>query len=114
MPPKKEAQDPRIDAVQRVYEALLPLSDELRDRVISSVRALFGGVEPAGSGGLKPALALPRSAASSVGRPTSVVELIKDKGPKTNIDYIVLFAYYRDQVEGNARFSRNDLKDYWA
>ncbi|HMF45709.1 MAG TPA: hypothetical protein VKE29_03470 [Candidatus Udaeobacter sp.] len=44
----------------------------------------------------------------------SPVELIQQKQPTTNAQKIALFAYYREKVEGLARFSRGDLESYFA
>jgi hypothetical protein len=50
----------------------------------------------------------------STTRPLSPRELIQQKQPSTNPQKIALFAYYREKVEGLARFSRADLETYFA
>jgi len=58
--------------------------------------------------------ALEPLAESPSARPVSPVELIQQKQPTTNAQKIALFAYYREKVEGLARFSRGDLESYFA
>lgn len=103
--------DPEIAALQVVYLALKPLSSDERRKVLASVQALLGTVEVPIE--LRPIPSTPVPQSSSA-RPLSLVELIKDKQPKTNIDLITLFAYFRDQYEGQPRFSRNDLRGYFS
>jgi hypothetical protein len=55
-----------------------------------------------------------RPAITTVARPVSIVELIKEKQPGTSAQRIVLFAYYREKHEGLARFSRQDLEPYYS
>lgn len=102
--------DPEITALQAVYLALKPLSADDRRKVLASVQALLGTVDAPIESRQMPSLATPSSSA----RPLSLVELIKDKQPKTNIDLITLFAYFRDQFEGQQRFGRNDLRGYFS
>ncbi len=105
--------DGRVNAVQIVYNALEPLSAEDRDKVIASVQALFGGTPtlPPQTVTAAPVVgSLPQAST----RPVSLVEVIKEKHPKTNIDTITLFAYYRDFYERLARFARNDLRGYFS
>jgi hypothetical protein len=47
-------------------------------------------------------------------RAKSPVELIQEKRPATNSQRIALFAYFREKVEGEARFSRADLRAYFS
>jgi hypothetical protein len=107
-----------VDAVQSVYEALEPLDDSVRQKVLASVMALLGM-----SGTAIPKVSPPlaedsRSTAalraSSPDRPKSLVELIQDKRPTTNVERIALFAYFREKVEGLSRFGRGDLKQYFS
>jgi hypothetical protein len=44
----------------------------------------------------------------------SPVELLQEKHPGSNAQKIALFAYYREKVEGLSRFSRADLRTYFA
>src|SRR6266851_2446663 len=103
--------DPEITALQVVYLALKPLSADDRRKVLASVQALLGTFEAPIESRPMPSAA---TSQSSSPRPLSLVELIKDKQPKTNIDLITLFAYYRDQFEGQQRFGRNDLRGYFS
>ena len=121
MPAKKtQTSASAVDAVQAVFAALEPLDDATRGRVLTSVTALLGMTpaappapsivahaqeEPRGSSAVRPI---------NVDRPKSLVELIQDKGPGTNVEKIALFAYYRERVEGLPRFARGDLKQYFA
>jgi hypothetical protein len=106
--------DDRVRAVQDVYNALEPLPAEERERVIASVQALFGVSTPS----LKATIASgtgPSGAPSDVGaRRAGLSEVIQEKRPKTNIDYIALFSYYRDIHERAPRFTRNDLRPYFG
>ena len=99
-----------MSALQATYSALKPLEPQDRERVLTSVRALFGSAPTEQKAG--PAIVQPAASGSS-SRPVSLIELIKDKQPKSNMDLITLFAYYRDQVEGRQRFGRNDLRAYF-
>jgi hypothetical protein len=39
---------------------------------------------------------------------------MQEKHPKSNPQKLALFAYYRERVEGLARFSKADLRGYFA
>ena len=115
----RKGSDPELVDVQAVYNALRDLSEEQRQRVIASVQALLGSVTLADAADTprphQPSLpTATTSASASTSRPMSLVEVIKDKEPKTNTDYIVLFAYYRDMHENLPRFARDDLKPYFG
>lgn len=122
MPEKKR--DLVIEALQSVHAALKPLSADERTRVLASVYALLGisgpTVGPPPSTGLRsatPSIAetLPHEITTrSQARPLSINELVQEKGPGTNAQRIALFAYYRDKHEGVSRFTRDDLKAYFA
>lgn len=115
----EKKRDPEIDALQSVHAALKPLSADERGRVLASVYALLGMSTP-------PAIAAPPLAARSAppspteptprtqARPLGITELVRDKSPGTNAQRIALFAYYRDRHEGIPRFTRDDLKAYFA
>jgi hypothetical protein len=100
-----------LTAVQSVHDALEPLDDATRQRVLASVSALLGMV---GSGSVEPPIPLqpdqgrdfagPRS--QGFDRPKSLVELVQEKQPKNNSQKIALFAYYRERVEGKPRFAK--------
>jgi hypothetical protein len=116
---RTEAKSP-LDAVQAVYDALEPLDDLTRARVLASVGSLLG--MPAGAG--QPARVqepvrserTEQSSSSTLGtqRPISPVELLQEKHPSSNAQKIALFAYYREKAEGLSRFSRADLRTYFA
>jgi hypothetical protein len=118
--PKDHPKSP-VDAVQQVYDALEPFDDAARRRILESASSLLGmrpGSVAEGSGKAPPHLSQPLSSqvssASLAARPVSPVELIQEKQPVTNAQRIVLFAYYREKVEGLSRFSREDLAGYFA
>jgi hypothetical protein len=107
-----------VEAVQALFDALEPFDEAARQRILTSAVSLLGSRLP-------PAVS-PTSLPSSVGaasshasrpaseRPLSPVELIQQKQPATNPQRIALFAYYRERVEGISRFSKDDLKQYFA
>lgn len=104
-----------VTAVQAIYEALEPLPQEARERVVASALSLLGmEVAP----GTTPASASPAPVAdaSKAGRSRglSPVEFMQEKAPATNAQKIAAFAYYRERFEGQARFSRGDLKGYFS
>lgn len=115
--------DPEIEALQKIHAALKPLTAEVRGRVIASVQVLLG-MQPADPGfeereqpGKRETPAgepLGRTRAGSKDRPTSIGELVSEKSPRTNTQYIVLFAYYRDRFQGLTRFGRDDLKQLFS
>src|SRR5262245_48589452 len=98
--------DPEVKALQEVYAALKALDVETRNRVLASVLALLGmhDVPPAvrhqperqpegsrlpGTGGTP-----------ATQRPVSLIELVQEKKPTTNVQRIALYAYYREKHEG--------------
>jgi hypothetical protein len=111
------------EAAIAVMNALQPLSNEERARVLNSAAALFGvappipseGVrqpvshrEPEDFGGEAPA---PRR---STGKRMSIGELLDEKAASTNQQRIACFAYYREKHEGDQNFSASDLLPYFA
>jgi hypothetical protein len=109
-----------VDAVQAVYTALDPLDGETRIKVLASVTALLGMSTPSigvarqlNSSG-EEVRQVPSSRSGSADRPKSIVELLQEKQPKSNPQKLALFAYYRERVEGLSRFSKSDLKGYFA
>jgi hypothetical protein len=120
MPKSSDHPKSPIDAVQQVYSALEPFDDQARRRIVESAASLLGmrlgvitgevsrKVSPAVHSALEPLAESPST------RPVSPVELIQQKQPTTNAQKIALFAYYREKVEGLARFSRGDLETYFA
>lgn len=113
MPEKK---DPEIVALEAVYAALKSLDSDGRQKVLASVFALLD--IPAASSAPQPALVVEPAELhrerKSPGRPLSLVELIQEKSPGTNVQRIALFAYYRDKYQGKPRFARTDLKEYFS
>lgn len=116
--------DPEIEALQAVHAALKPLSADERARVLASVYALLGitgpDLAPAAGPPSRPA-PTPTADAPAINisprsqvRPLSINELVQEKSPGTNAQRIALFAYYRDKHEGNPRFTRDELKGYFA
>lgn len=110
------------EAAIRVFNALQGLTDEERGRVLHSAAALFGisfGGTPAPAA--EPAEHVQHQAAHSAsqapvkpGKPVSIVELIQEKQPATNMQRIAVFAFYREHYEGADRFARTDLAPYFA
>ncbi len=112
-----EKKDPEITALEAVHSALKVLDADSRQRVLASVFALLeipaqqsAPVALPSSGEALGARAEPSRGA----RPVAIVELMQEISPGTNPQRIALFAYYRDKYEGKTRFSRDDLKVYFA
>lgn len=108
-------------ALQGVYQALEPLDPQERKKVLESISTLMEinqtGEPSRGEGALhpRPTPAATEEEPSRGGtRPLSLIELIQERKPSTNAEYIALFAYYREKVEGITRFSRADLRDYFS
>jgi hypothetical protein len=82
-----------------------------RQRVLSSVYALLeidgGAVSPKLAGGGKPQPAAPA-------RPVAIRELIQEKKPRTNPQFITLFAYYREKHQNLPTFARTALAEYYT
>lgn len=112
--------DPTIAAVEAVHTALKPLGSGERGKVLASVRALLEiGGGPSGEsvdtkGGEGSSVKASEKGKTSDQRPVGLVELVKQKDPKSKPEYITLYAYYRDKHERKPRFNRDDLKDYFA
>jgi hypothetical protein len=107
-----------VEAVQDVYSALEPFDEAARQRILTSAVSLLGSTLSAAlqlpvSTSPRPALA-PQASRPGGERPLSPVELLQQKEPATNPQRIALFAYYRERVEGLARFAKDDLKPYFA
>lgn len=118
MPTTKK--DPEISALEAVHAALKPLKPEARRKVLASVFELLqiSGSLPIARA-REPLTSTPQSHAGpvvsvSTARPTSLVELVNEKRPGTNAQRLALFAYYREKSEGSSRFSRDDLRPYFA
>lgn len=102
-----------VQAVQIVFDALEPFDEAARQRILASVVALFGSksvtaareLAVGATGRPGPETSLVRSE-----RPISPIELLQEKNATTNVQKIALFAFYRERVEGLARFSKDDLK----
>ncbi len=119
MPKASNDQLSPVIAVQKIFAALEPLDEEARRRVIASALSLLG-MGPLSTEPLVPfrqRLSPPQTGEQiqkQLERRLSPVELFQEKQPATNPQKIALFAYYREQFEGKSRFSRTDLKDYFA
>ena len=104
-----------VAAVQSVFSALEPFSVADQQRILDSAAALFNLTLPAGTGTHgNQSSDLPPKKPNSGERPLSPVELIQQKNPATNAQRLAIFAYYRENVEGHARFARDDLKQYFS
>lgn len=116
---KKESEISIVDATRIIYESLEPFEEQIRKRIISSVLSLFGMEKDVLT---QPTVQLPNpniiqsrpQHGGTTDRPLSPLELIQQKQPSNNADRLAVFAYYREKYEGNTRFSRNDLKPYFA
>jgi len=107
-------------------KALEPLSSEERIRVIQSAAALYGiragnrldrtNRSDADSGGQDSGTDVDARDEQRIdlGKRLSIVELLKEKQPATNSQRIAAFAFYREHVEGKARFARSDLEHYFS
>jgi hypothetical protein len=123
MPAKAQAVLNPFDAARTIYDALEPLDATTRVRVLTSALSLLGmdSQLPANAptpqvqvGGSAPPVAPVTPRHASGDRPLSPVELIQQKQPSTNAQRLAVFAYYREKYEGMPRFSRADLKTYFA
>ncbi len=107
-----------VEAVQQVFEALEPFDEEARQRVLSSAASLLGTSFPASGARVTdtghPRAFVSQAPRSTSDRPLSPIELIQQKNPATNAQRIAVFAYYRERVEGLSRFTKDDLKLYFA
>lgn len=110
-----KAKDPKLQAIESIYEALKKLDDKDRRSVLASALALLG-MEAGSQASQAPTqiISSTRQFPPSSSRPISLVELITDKKPSNNPEKIALFAYYREKTEGVSRFARRDLEDYFA
>ena len=108
---EKKIRDPKMTALEAMYEALKDLDAADQKKVLISLNGLL-----AIEGASKPATERTdtRAEVSSSSRPISLIELAQDKIPQTSAQRIALFAYYREKAEGASRFSRSDLKPYFA
>lgn len=107
--------DKLLAATQAVFNALNPLEEPERRRVLNSVLSLLGisALSPA-SPTNKLATLTPGTEPANSARPTSLVEILRQKQPATNPHRIAIFAYYRDKVEGVAQFAPAELRAYFA
>jgi hypothetical protein len=109
-----------LGAVTQIVEALTDHDDAAQDRILASALALLGRKLPVGDGRMKEERREhakeerrePRDDGGS--KPKGLTELHREKNPGTNPQRIVLFAYYRDKYEDEARFSREDLEPYFG
>lgn len=98
-----------------VMKALQGLSPEECARVLESAAALFKVPAPL------PRTTPPEAALDSdevgqgVERRLSLIEFMNQKGPATNAQRVVVFAYYREHVEKKGdTFARADLRSYFS
>ena len=118
MPATKK--DSTVVALEAVHAALKPLKPAERQRVLASVNALLGTSEgsagSAGAGTVAPQIPeqAPRLGTSTPTRPISIRELINEKKPRTHPQFITLFAYYKEKIQGQPTFSRDSLERYYT
>ncbi|MCX6168126.1 MAG: hypothetical protein NTX65_02215 [Ignavibacteriales bacterium] len=117
---KKDSDKSIVDASRKVYEALELFDEQEKKRIISSVLSLFGMEKDVLNSPINTAPVTTsgnisiRSQSVGSDRPLSPLELIQQKKPSTNMQRLAVFAYYREKHEGISRFSRNDLRPYFA
>lgn len=111
--------DKAILALEAVHAALKPLNADERQRVLASVRTLFGEPSSPSTAG-ETARASSRASESSAvtirqlpTRPLAIRELIQEKKPRSHPQFITLFAYYREKYQNQPSFTRDDLKKYY-
>jgi hypothetical protein len=116
------AKDKLIAALEVVHGALKPLKPEERKSLLASVNALLHisvSTEASGeklAGDPTPAVSASETASparETGSRPVAIRELIQDKGAHNHRQLITLFAYYREKYQGQTKFSRDDLKQYY-
>ncbi|MGB5105334.1 MAG: hypothetical protein WBP29_11975 [Candidatus Zixiibacteriota bacterium] len=117
---KERPEDIAIQSMQKVYQVLAPLDDATRDRVVRSVFELLGIGSPANppdspqSGTeMLTKRSEPTTSRTLPDRKVSLIELLQSKQAVTNLQKLVVFAYWRERHENNPRFSRDDLKQYF-
>lgn len=112
-------QDPEVQAVNTIVQSLRPLDAEAQQRVLQSSLALLGLAIATHSRSVESDLPVSVGGASGASprgghKPKGLTELLLEKKPGTNAQRIVLFAFYRREVEGITNFARQDLKPYFA
>jgi hypothetical protein len=108
------AKEDLLSAQQTVVRALQSLTPEGQQRVLTAALAILG-ISQADSVSLGSEAARPPASSPSLSsRPMSPRELIQQKQPATNAQRIAIFAYFRDKTEGQPRFARGDLKQYFG
>jgi hypothetical protein len=120
MSTRKSTNKSPFEVAKIIYEALESLDNLTRNRVIASALSLLGMDSPqavSASAVAQPATTsvVPQRSTAVAGiRPLSPAELIQQKKPSTNAQRLALFAYYREKIEGQPRFARAELRDYFA
>lgn len=103
-----------------VMRELEPLSSEDKQRVLSSISALFSlslpslaaqGTTQGGGSGFHNGESTQENISK---KKISLVELLKEKSPVTNPQRIAVFAYYKEQYEGLEKFSKADILPMFA
>jgi hypothetical protein len=111
-------QDPEVHAVNTIVQSLRPLDAEAQQRVLQSSLALLGLAIATQSHSIMSSpsqTSISSTKASALdGKKKGLTELLLEKNPGTNAQRIVLFAYYRREVENIATFARQELKTYFA
>lgn len=112
-----------VDSVRAIFEALEPLDEVARARAIASAMSLLGmEAEALRVAPSQKAIVIGQASETDTALPItprldralSLVEVIEEKKPATNPQRIAVFAFYRERVQGQPRFSRNDLEGYFA
>jgi hypothetical protein len=112
-----------VDSVRAIFDALEPLDEVARARAIASAMSLLGmEVQALGMAPSQKAVVSGQASETDTALPItprldralSLVEVIEEKKPATNPQRIAVFAFYRERVQGQPRFSRHDLESYFA
>jgi hypothetical protein len=113
--------DAEIRALETVHEALQPLDDEARNRVLEYTLKRLGMREltaPAAAPVTRPRAAEPESPVSRVkGSSTDIRSLKDEKAPASGIEMVALVAYYLAELapddERKETVSSSDLQRYF-
>lgn len=119
MAKKRKSSNPARDAANVIVDALAPLEEAERQAAVNAALTLLnmasiGGVTARIVGSSQPPSATAESRTLGSGRAKSLVELVQEKAPASNPQFIAVFAYYRERHEGISRFSPASLKEYFA
>lgn len=104
-----------IEVAAIVMKTMDPLNDEDKQRVLTSIAALFNlhlpntkknDTENAGNDSSEQV--------RNDRKKTSLVEILKEKVPATNLQRIAVFAYFKEKYEGKDRFTKSEILPMFA